>query len=302
MLFTALARILKTAVISLWRNRWLSLAATLIMVITLLIISIFISLTVITNRVTAKIEDKIDMVAYIKEEASDSQIFALKKMLLNRSDVATVNYVSKEEALKRWKESNRLRETIRDVITAEDNPLPRSLEIKTNEPEQMEALAEVLNSQDYAPLIEKLSYTENKQMINRLIRFANFIKLTGLVLSIIFVMISILIIYNTIRLTIFARSDEIEIMRLVGATDWYIRGPFIFEGIAYAILATFIASILIFFAFRLTVPMAENYLGDFDIGKGYLGVNFALVVLMQFGVSVILGMACSALAIKKYLK
>lgn len=295
-------RVLKTALISLWRNSWLSLASTLIMIVTLIIITIFVSLYMVTNKVTQKIEDKIDMIAYIKEDIPDEQVLALRKMLLNRSDVVTVNYVSKAEALKRWQEKNRNKEKIRDAISPDENPLPRSLEIKSDDPNHLDTIASVLGTQDYAKYIEKLSYSENKDMINRLIRITNFIKISGSALSILFILISILVIYNTIRLTIFARSDEIEIMRLVGATEWYTRGPFVMEGIAYGLAATIIASIIIFFAFKIVMPIAYEYLGDFSLGDGYFGISFGYIILMQLLVGIILGFSCSALAIKKHLK
>jgi cell division transport system permease protein len=301
-MLTTLARTLKTALISLWRNRWLSLASTLVMIITLLIISIFVSLTIVTNKVTAAIKSKIDMAAYMEDTATDDQVFALRKVLLARSDVADVYYVSKKEALREWQERNKDNADLRDIITEEENPLPRSLEIKTKTPEDLDNIAKLLSSQDYAPLIKELSHTKSRDMINRLVRFANFIKISGWSLTVIFVLISILVIYNTIRLTIFARSEEIEIMKLVGATDWFVRGPFIFEGIAYGIAATIIASLLLYLGFAIVMPIARNYLGGFDLGGGYLGVSFALVVVIELAVGVLLGMLCSVLAVKKYLK
>ena len=298
----ALKRIINTALNSLWRNSWLSIASTLIMIITLIVISVFVSLTVITNRVTEALKDRIDMAAYINDSVTQDQVYSLQKIISARTDVKQVDYVSKEEAMQRWQERNRDNPKIRDVVTAQNNPLPRSLEIKTKNPEDLEKIAKMLESQDYAPLIKELSYRKNKDIINRLIRLTNFIKVSGWSLSVVFILISILVIYNTVRLTIFARSEEIAIMKLVGATDWYIRGPFIVEGISYGVLATVISSILLYFAFRIIVPVARNYLGGFDLGEGYLGVSFGLVVLLQLAVGIVLGTACSVLAVKKHLK
>ena len=298
----ALKRIIKTALNSLRRNSWLSIASTLIMIITLIVISVFVSLSVITNRVTEALKDRIDMAAYINDSVTQDQIYSLQKIISSRTDVEQVIYVSKEEAMQRWQERNRDNPKIRDVVTAENNPLPRSLEIKTKNPENLEKIAKMLESQDYAPLIKELSYRKNKEIINRLIRLTNFIRIFGWSLSAVFILISILVIYNTVRLTIFARSEEIAIMKLVGATDWYIRGPFIVEGISYGIIATVIASIILYFAFSIIMPVARNYLGGFDLGDGYLGVSFGLVVLLQLAVGIVLGTACSILAVKKHLK
>lgn len=301
-MLTSFTRIIKTAGISLWRNRGLSLVSTLIMVITLIIISIFLSINIVTNKTTKALEARIDMVAYLKDEASEDQIATLKKMLSNRSDVMGVVYVSKDEALRLWTERYRDNDKIRNAVTAENNPLPRSLEIKTKKTQDLEEVARVLNDRNYSAMIRELSYSKNRDSINRLIRITNFVKVAGWSLSAIFIIISILVIYNTIRLTIFARSNEIEIMRLVGASDWYVRGPFIAEGIAYGILAMIVASILLYVAFQLIVPQAKLYLGEFDLGGGYLGINFGFVILVQFFVGVLLGFGCSYSAIKRYLK
>lgn len=302
MFLLTVSRIFKTSMISLIRNRWLSLASTLIMVVTLITISVFASLSVITNKMTENLKDRIDMIAYIEDSATMDQVSALQKILLAKTEVTTVVFVSKEEALVRWKERNRDNENIKGIITETDNPLPRSLEIKTKNPQDLDKIDTFLSSQDYSPLIKELSYRKNKDLIDRLIKITNFVKIAGWSLSAVFVLISILVVYNTIRLTIFARKEEIEIMKLVGATDWYIRGPFIVDGIACGIVAMIIASILLFLAFQITMPVAKNYLGGFDMGGGYLGVSFGWVILLQFFVGIILGAGCSILAVKKHLK
>jgi len=301
-MFTTFKRIIKTAAVSLWRNRWLSLASTLVMVITLVIISVFISLTIIANKITDSLEDKIDMAAYLKDSVSEDQIFELQKLITRREDVVAVYYVSKEEALERWKARNQEDENLRDIISSDDNPLPRSLEIKTEKPEGLEEIANLLDDQAYSSLIKELSYKKNKDVVERLSKIARFISIFGWSLSAVFILISILVIYNTVRLTIFARSEEIDIMRLVGASSDYVRGPFLLEGVAYGIVGTIISSIILYFAFQFTLPWARGYLGGFDIGAGYLGISFWMVVLMQLLVGILLGVFCSLFAIKKHLK
>ncbi len=301
-MITTLKRIIKTAVVSLWRNRWLSLASTLVMVITLIIISVFVSLTIVANKVTDGLEKKIDMAAYLEDTVSEDQVFELQKLITRREDVVSVNYVSKEEALERWKARNVDDENLRDIISEEDNPLPRSLEIKTEDPEDLEEIADLLDDQAYSSLIKELSYKKNKDVVERLSRIAGFISIFGWSLSGVFILISILVIYNTVRLTIFARSEEIDIMRLVGASSGYVRGPFLLEGVAYGIVGTIIASIILYFSFQIAMPWAKGYLGGFDIGEGYLGISFWMVVLMQLLVGILLGVVCSSFAIKKHLK
>lgn len=279
----------------------MSLAATLIMVLTLIIISFFLSLLVITGKTTESLREKADMTVYFNDSTSKDQIFAIQNILISRSDIKDVKYVSKEQALVLWK--NRAgNEEIRDVITEVDNPLPRSLEIKTQTPEDLERINTFLRGEDYKPMIKKVSYEVNKNLIERLVRITIFIKILGYSLSALFVMISILIIFNTIRLTIFARSEEIEIMKLVGGSDWYVRGPFVVEGVGYGLLGAVFSSVILFFLSKFTVPATEKFLELPNLGNSYLGMNMALVIFLQFFIGVLLGGFCSVLAIRKHLK
>lgn len=301
MFLTTFYRITKTAMFSLWRNRWLSLAATLIMVLTLVTISFFISLLFITGKTTAALKDKADITVYFQDSASKDQIFAIQSILMNRSDVKNAQYVSKEDALVLWKE-RQTDESIRNIISETDNPLPRSLEIKTERPEDLTNINTLLLGDEYKPIVKKVSFEKNKQLIDRLVKMTNFIKIVGYSLSTLFVLISILIIYNTVRLTIFARSEEIEIMKLVGGSDWYVRGPFIIEGISYGILGAIVSSVIFVLIFKLTVPAIQTYLGFADLNSSYLGLNLGLTIFAQFAIGVALGGGCSIAAIKKYLK
>lgn len=301
MFLVTLYRITKTSLISFWRNRWLSLAATLVMILALLTISIFVSILLITNKTTQSLRDRVDLTAYFNESASDDQIFAIQKILINRSDIKIVDYTSKSDALKRWREINKDDPKVRDTISEDDNPLPRSLEVKTRIPEDLDKINTLLNSSDYKPIINKISYEKNKVIIDRLLRITHFVKIAGWSLSGLFVLIAILIIYNTVRLTIFARSDEIAIMKLVGGSDWYIKGPFILEGSIYGFLGALISSILFYFSFHFMIPVAEKYLGLMNLNSTYLGMNLVEMIVIQFAIGILLGTFCSILAIRKHL-
>lgn len=299
-------RIIKTSLISLWRNRWLALASTVMMFLTLFTISFFVSLLIITNKANENLREKVDIIVYFKEEASNDQILALKNVLLTRSDVRTVKYISKEDAMARWKswwsdyqESN---EDLGDVVSAEFNPLPQSIEIKTEKIENINPVYNYLNSQEYGEVISSISYEQNKKVIDRLLRLSSFIKLLGWALSAIFVLISVVIIYNTIGLTIYARSEEIEIMKLVGASNLYIRGPFFIEGVVYALLGSMATGAFLFSVLKLTLPSVERYLEVTNINSNYLGLNFWYIIGFEILVGLILGITCSMLAVRKHLK
>lgn len=302
MFLTTIYRILKTSIISLWRNHWLSLAATLIMVLTLFTISFFVSLLVVADRTSTSLKDKVDISVYFNETTSKDQIFSIQNALLSRSDIKSVDYISKEKALERWRQVSEGDDKIRDAVSDTFNPLPRSLEIKTQNPEDLESVNQFVSSADYKPLIRDISYRKNKDLVDRLVKITQFIKYIGWVLSSIFVLISVLIIYNTIRLTIYARSNEIEIMKLVGASDWYVQGPFIVEGISYGILGSIIASLVLFMVSKLLLPVAEQYLGMDSVNSVSAGLDFGLIIAVQLFIGFILGVTCSLVAVRKHLK
>ena len=296
-------RIIKMAVISFWRNRWLSLATTLIIILTLLIISVFTFLALIVNRTATSMREKVDLVVYLKENDSEDQISALSDLISSRPEVKKIIFISKEEALNRWRARYAGDQNLQNIVNENDNPLPRSLEVKTKNPEDIEKVADFLQSEDYAPLINKLSYQQNKDMIDRLVRITSFVKKIGVGLSILFMIISILVVYNAIKLTIIARSDELEIMRLVGATDAYVRLPFVLEGVIFGVTAAIIGMIVIFVAYHFLTPGFIRYLVDigYDVGV-FMRSSLYQVVSVQFLVALLLGIFCSFWATRQHLR
>lgn len=301
--FITFSRIAKMAVISFWRNRWLSIATTLIIVLTLLIISVFTFVVMIVNRTAVSMREKVDLVVYLRESDSEDQIEALGDLIDSRSEVTSVVYVSKEEALNRWRTRYSSDQSLQDIVNEDDNPLPRSLEVKTKDPEDIAEVADFLQSEDYAPLISRLSYQQNKDMIERLLRITSFITKVGSGLSLLFIIISILVVYNTIKLTIIARSEELEIMRLVGATDAYVRLPFVLEGVFYGLLGAILSSIALIVSYQFLTPVFESYLQGvgYDIGA-FMYTSLFQVVGIQLLVALLLGIFCSFWATRQHLK
>jgi len=295
-------RIIKMAAISFWRNRWLSLATTLIIILTLLIISVFTFLALLVNKTTVSMREKVDLVVYLRDSDSEDQISALSDLISSRPEVKSISYISKEEALSRWRTRYATDQNLQDIINENDNPLPRSLEVKTKNPEEIGQVADFLQSEDYAPLITRLSYQQNKDMIDRLVKITSFVKKIGSGLSVLFLIISILVVYNAIKLTIIARSDELAIMRLVGATDAYVRMPFVLEGVMYGIVAAVISSVTIVISYRILTPVFVNYLDiGYDVGA-FMRTSLWEVVIIQLLIALLLGIFCSFWATRQHLK
>ncbi len=299
-LIMTVSRVLKMSFLSFWRNRLLSLATTVIIVLALFIISIFSLTIVVANKAAQTLNGKVDLTVYLKDADTDDQVTALQQIIESRPEVKNVSLISKDQALSIWQKSHADNSDIANVISQADNPLPRSFEIKTADPTQIETVANFLDNQDYAPLIQQISYKQTKDIVDRLIRITGFVKTLGLALSLIFILISVLIVYNTLRLTIYSRSDEIEIMKLVGASDSYVRAPFMIEGMTYGFLGAIISSIIFFVVYRVSLPPAESYLGISDLSSS-LSSTLWLIVASQFIVGLLMGAICSLVAMRQYL-
>lgn len=300
----SISRITNLGLTNFWRNRWLSLASTLVMTLTLLIISFFVIMTIVINKTTDHIKSKMDITVYFKDSTTTEDIGDLQQKLAARSDVKEVQYVSKEDAFAIWQERQK-NQRIRELVTSDENPLPRSLAIKATDPEELDNIADFLSSDDFSEIVHKISYEENKVIIDKLLAITSFVKKVGWLFSAIFVVISILVILNTIRLAIFTRKNEVEIMRLVGASDRFIKVPFVVEGVLYGLLACILAIFLMWFGiFGIISPLTDQYLGATvtENMKSFFVSNFAIIILLQFLVGVIIGIGCSLFSIRKYLK
>ncbi|MEI8061025.1 MAG: permease-like cell division protein FtsX [Candidatus Berkelbacteria bacterium] len=293
-------RVFKMSILSFWRNRLLSLATTVIIVLALFIISVFSLTIIVANKAATTLKGKVDLTVYLKDADTDDQVSALSDIIKSRPEVKSVDFTSKDQALAAWQQSNADNSDIANVISETDNPLPRSFEIQTVTPQQIETVANFLDNQDYASLIQEISYKKTKDIVDRLVRITGFIRTLGLALSLIFMLVSVLIVYNTLRLTIYSRSDEIEIMKLVGASDSYVRAPFMIEGMAYGFLGAIISSAIFYVVYRVALPPTESYLGMVGL-ESSLHESFWLIIASQFVIGLVMGAICSLVAMRQYL-
>ncbi len=307
MFFTKLKRVIKSGFISFWRNGSVSLAAVLVMIVTLSVILSLVLVGILLNSTLTGIKDRVDINVYITKTAEEPQILALKTALEKLPQVLTVSYQSRDEALVEFKARHQNDELILQALDeVSDNPLRASLTIKAVDPSQYETIANFLVSyadqtQDQGKIIDKANYPNNKDAIDALSRIIASTKKLGLSLAIIFGFIATLITFNTIRLAIYVSRDEIAVMRLVGASRAFIRGPFIIAGLMYGIVAT-VSTMLIYW------PIAK-WMGPITVDIG-TGINlydyYTSHVFYLFGViiliSLVLGAVSSFLAIKRYLK
>lgn len=230
-------RVIKLGCMNFLRNQWLSAASTLVVAITLFIIGVFAIQSIVIVQTSEGIQDKLDLTVYFNDDVPEESIQEVRRTIANRPDVKSVDYVSKEQAFALWQE-RRTSERIKSLVTPEDNPLPRSLVVKAHDPANLKTIAKVFEGNQYTTSVRRVSYTDNASVIESLSATVKTVRRNGWVLAGIFLFLSFILVYNTTRIVILSRQHEIEIMRLVGSTEAFVRWPFLIEAALFGILGT----------------------------------------------------------------
>lgn len=296
-----LKRVIKTGYLSFRRNGWLSTATILVMVLVLFVMGNLIFLGAFANTVFNSLEDKIDVSVYFVPDASEDGMLSLRKELEALADVEGVTYVSREEALLQFKERHQANALIADALEElDDNPLQASLNVKARDPSRYASISQYLLDKD-SPLIDKINYFENQVVIERLGSIVSAVRTGGAFLALVLAFIAVLVAFNTVRLAIYTMREEIGIMRLVGATKWFIRGPFIVSGVLYGSIAALIATLIFFPLAWISAPRLMLLVPSFDIFQYFL-INFLEFFAIMLSAGILLGVLSSSIAIRRYLE
>lgn len=284
----------KTAWKHIRRSPYQALAAVLIMLLTFLSISVFTFLVLGSSKVISYFESRPRVTAFFKDEAKQADVDALVSMLKQGDKVSSIRYVSKEEALKIYRDMNKDNPLLLDLVTAD--VLPASLDISTNRIEDLTSVSDVLKN---SPLVDKVIY--QKDLVATLTTWTSAVRKIGVVIIAVLASVSIFIMATIIGFKISQKREEIEIMRLLSATKWYVRWPFILEGVFYgvtgAILGWLIAS--------AGLVYATPFLKEFMHGIPLLPVSWIFLLellIAELLVAVFLGWFSSFLAVLRYLK
>lgn len=302
-----LGRIIKTGMLNFIRNAWLAVAAIAVMVITLTILLFSVIANATFANTIAQINDKIDISVYLVDDISNDQLNALTEDIEALPTVKSVEYVSKDQALEVYKEQNKGNVDLLIAISQTDNPLPASLKIKPNDPNNVADIKTLLEQPDVLVLqSDPTSYSgDRKEAIDKIASATAFIRRAGVAGVIVFAVISMLIIFNTIRMAIFNRRDEINIMRLLGASTAYIRGPFVVETIFYGIISAVLSVAIMNAVFAVqTSAFNASTLGLLDINyaSDYFADNFWAILAIQLMLGILIGAVSSIIATRRYLK
>lgn len=299
-------RVLKTTWQGFWRNGWLSLVAIFIMVQVLLLVGIFLSLNFGVGHAIRAINNQIDLAVFFKEYVPDADITSFQDRISTTDNIKTIQFVSQEEALARYVASSQQNQELIEAIDGDASFFPASLEIKVNNPDFLEQVIDQVKKQDANEIIATTSWEKSQVVIEKLRKINQLLVLGNIAISLLLLIVALLIIFNTIRITIFTRKEEIEIMKLVGATDWYIRWPFVLEGVLYGLLGALIAFGLTILMYQALIWfLGSNYWSWQSVSKtiGDFGYAFALqLFVFQLFFGVLVGSISSYLSTKRYLR
>lgn len=317
MIFTHFKRITRTGFVNFWRNGFLSFSAVIVLTLSLGVFGALIFGSAFGRALIKEVKNKVDINVYFVLDAEEPDILALRKTIENLPEVEKVEYVSRDLALTefkdKWKDNSLILQGLDEIG---DNPFPAVLNIKAKEPSQYAGIATFLDSKnslskDGSNIVEKVNYNQNKLIIDRLGRIIPAVEKVGSIIAILLVIVAVIITFNTIRLIIFTSKDEISVMKLVGASNMYIRGPFVVSGIMYGIFSGILTLILLAaFAYYSDaiimkfsgVQGAKDFSLLVNVFSSYFIQNFGQIFAIIMGSGIILGAISSYLAVKRYLR
>jgi cell division transport system permease protein len=315
MMFPTLLRILLYGIFGFRRHIWLSVIAVITMTMTLMTVTVFAMTDVIAAQQQRELENKIDYVIFVKDEASDTDVNLLITQIEAQPQVKDVSLLSKEDARKQFELTLGTLPELQGLITEERNPLPRQVSVGFNNVAEITTFDQFVTQDRFKEIIFLTSYKENQDIIKNYLSTANLLKLIGLAFTAFFLLIAFMVIFNVIRLAIHSRRQEIEIMRLVGASPGFIKGPFFVEAVLYALLSTVAASGLTWVILTQLQRLVQDSYGSggntltalfgpifTSNGEASLTNVLTYLFVLQLLVALILGIICSGVAVRRYLK
>lgn len=301
-MLTTLSRLIKYGVQTFWRQRLLSVATMVVILLALLVFEGMIISGVVASTAINSIQDKIDISIYFKSNASEDEMLQVKSSLERMAEVSAVEYVSRDKALEMFRQRHKSDETIsRAVESLKENPLSASLNIKAKDPSKYSVIANYLNNNVQSELVENITYNQNQVVIDRLASVIQVSRQAGLLAALFLTIVAILVAFNTILLGIYSNRDEISIMRLVGASNIYVRGPFVVMGVIYGVITAIISVVLAMPVIWFASPYVKLFIPAMDL-REYFAAHFFLIFSYQLLFGIGIGVISSFIAIRRYLK
>ena len=297
---TSTRRIFKAGFVGFWRNAYVSLASIFVITVALFVIGSTMLIDQLLGASLAQLQAKVDINVYFVTTAPQEEIDALINSVKALPEVERVTYTSRDEALTEYRAKNQNDSVAMQALDElRENPLGATIAVQAKETSQYENINRYLEEQKN-PVIDEINYTKNKESIGKLSSIIAALEQASFVALMVLIMASVLITFNTIRLAIFTAKEEISIMRLVGASNMYIRGPFMLQGVMYGVISGVLALLVLYPIVLWLGPKTAQFfeINIFD----YFVNNFAYIFLVLIGIGVTLGLVSSVLAITRYLR
>ncbi len=295
-------KILKAGFEKFLRDKSSTSAALIVMMAFVATLSFLFFLQGVSALVVSNLQNSVDVSAYFKPDTAEDDIAKVKAELLIVPEVKDVEYVSKDAAYQVFLNRHQNDQTISDSLQAiGDNPFLASLNIKAKDPSQYQKIVDFLNQDQLKPLIQEVDYQERAPIIQKVLQLSRGVEFGAIAFIAVLALLAVLVAFNTIRLTILNSKDEIEIMRLVGASNWFIEGPFLVQGALVGAMATGLVSLVVATTVGFLSSNIAPFLSGFNLGHYMLSNSVILVLLLLFA-SCAIGVVSSMIAMRKYLK
>ena len=305
------ARIVKYGTKGFSRNIWLSTAATVVMSITLIILFVTVVASVILTNTADMMKDKIDITIYFKPNTSSEILSKLTERIKEDPNIKSVDTATSEDEYKKFLEENQTSDEILNILDDEMekmmiDKMQATMRIKVHDVDNLDSIKEIVEDDvlfsQYTDKEKIPTYDVNRAEIATITSWARIARTGGIILAVVFLVISVLIIFSTIRMAIFSRREEIYMMKLVGAEKSFIRGPFLVEAEICGIIAGIVSATISYFGFRFMAPRLENYGIDVSKIDGVLESNQLIIVFVVFIViGILIGRISARLAVSRYL-
>ena len=299
---SSLAYFIKQAFQGFTRNLSTTLGSIITIFLSLFIIGVFLVGALVIDNIVKSVESEVSITAYVSDDAKQTDINAMEDYIKGLDGVANVSFTTKEQALEDFRNMSSNAEIVDELG---GNPLPASINIELSDPQLVQSVADQIETSD---LFKKIADEDNpadslkygQRTVERLFSVTNYVRYIGIALIVLLVFISLVFINNTIRLAIMARRKEIAIMRLVGASNGFIRGPFLMEGALHAVIGALLAAGCLELLRHLALPRLQASLAFLPIGID--GNTFLLIYLILLAAGLVIGLIGSAFAMRRYLK
>jgi len=299
----ALFRIIKFALQDIFRNFSLSFMTVLILVLMILSVNTLVILRVLTIEATKSIEDQIDISLYFQNNVSNEEIDELEEYMKSFPEVTSITFVSAEEALASFEEEHEGDDKILgSLVELDENPFGPNLILKTKEPEDYQKIIKKLQVPEYEDIIDTHTFQDTETAIAKISAVTSQVERFTYLLTILFALIAFIIVFNTIRISIYTQRTEISIKKFVGASNLYVRGPYILEGLIFSIISIIVAFTLLFFVVSFLDPYIETVLNQQVLLTNYFKSNIIYLLSFEFTAVLLLTILSSVLAMRKYLK